>query len=183
MNLRLLTTAFTLSLTATSLGATDIYVGAGLGNGVEAGSFRNNLETFSDSGGEPWKLFAGLAVGWHLAVEVGRHELGNQHCCSGIADLAFASNVDGFSAAGLGRWPLHRLTLFVKAGLLSWEEDGEFITLLGSNPRSADGTDLLLGAGLEFDLSTRLAIRAEWEQYEFSGGSSDSLWASLLFRF
>ncbi len=43
--------------------------------------------------------------------------------------------------------------------------------------------DLYIGAGLDVDLSKRLTIRAEGEQYEFSGALNDSLWASLLIRF
>ncbi len=180
---KLLMVVLSLALSTTSLVAADLYVGAGIGGKVEAGTFRKDLEPVADSNGDAWKVFAGLAIGRHLAVEVGRHELGNQSCCRGFADLGFTSAVDGFSAAALGRLPIHRLTLFVKAGALAWEENGDFVTFIGSTPRSAAGTDLFLGAGLDLDLSTRFAIRAEWEQYEFSGTSSDSLWVSLLARF
>jgi opacity protein-like surface antigen len=180
---RLIASAFALLLTTTSLSATDLYIGAGLGGSSEAGSFRHNLEDVSDSGGDPWKLFAGWSLGRHLAVEVARHEMGDQNCCRGFADFGFSSKVDGFSASALGRWPVERFTPFVRAGVLAWEEDGEMISFSGPAPRSDDGTDLLLGAGLDYDLFTRLTIRAEWEKYEFSDASSDSLWASLLFRF
>ena len=91
--------------------------------------------------------------------------------------------MDGFAAAALGRWPVRRFKPFVKAGVLAWEEDGETITIAGPAPRSADGTDLLLGAGLDVDLPARFAFRVDWERYAFDGASSDGLWASLLYRF
>lgn len=179
----LLAATFALSLAASSLSAAEFYVGAGLGGEVESGSLRTDLESFSDASGDSWKLFAGWRIGPHLAVELGTHDLGTQRCCSGIADLGFTATVDGYSAAALGRWPLGRVTPFVKAGVLSWEEDGELVTLIGTTPTSTDGTDLLLGAGLDVDLPARFAIRAEWERYEFRSASSDSFWASLLYRF
>ena len=193
---RLLIVIFALWLTAGPLSAGELssrpqrarprmtgYVGVGLTGEVEGGAFRDRLETLSDAGGDPWKLFAGWRLGRYLAVEVGRHDLGVQRCCELAADLGFRTRVDGFSAAALGRWPAGRFAPFVKAGALAWEEDGELITFAGPVPGSADGTDLLLGAGVDVDLPARFAVRADWERYEFAGTSSDGLWASLLYRF
>lgn len=171
-----------LSATAGGARAADLYAGAGLGGTVESGSFRESLEPYADAEGDAWKLFAGIRMGRHLAIEVGHHDLGEQRCCRGFADLGFASAVDGVSAAALGRWPLGRWAPFVKVGVLAWEEDGQFITLIGPTPRSADGTDLLLGAGFDLELTARFAIRGEWERYEFGGTSSDGVWASVLLR-
>lgn len=178
------TAAFAMLLGASSLAAADFYLGAGLGDGVEGGSFRTGLERFTDSGGDPWKVFAGLQVGRHLGFEVSRYDFGTQRCCEQVADIGFHSSVDGFSAAVLGRWPLgRRFVPFAKAGILAWEEEGEFVTLIGPTARSDDGTDLLLGAGFDFEIVERLALRAEAERYEFEDASSEALWASLLFRF
>lgn len=182
-----MTIAFLILMTATGLAAADFspkfYLGAGLGGDVDAGSFRDGLERFSTAEDDPWKAFAGVAIGRHLAFEVSRYEFGTQRCCPQVADIGFLSTVDGFAAAALGRWPIGRFTPYVKAGVLAWEEDGEFVTLIGTFPRSADGTDLLYGAGLDFDLAKRFAVRADWERYDFGGASSDGLWASLLVRF
>jgi opacity protein-like surface antigen len=171
------------TLGGATLGAADFYVGAGIGSETESGSFRADLERYTDSDDNPWKLLVGARFGDHLAFEVGHHDFGIQRCCTQIADLLFISTVEGFSAVALGRWPMSRFAPFAKAGVLSWTEDGEFITLLGPSARSADGTDLLFGAGVDVDLPANLTIRAEWESYDFDDASSDAAWASLLFRF
>lgn len=184
MPIRHLTAALFILLVPTSLGAASFYVGAGMGPAVEAGSFRRGLEPFADTDGESWKLFAGVELGRHLALEAATHELGDQRCCGGnIADVGFSSDVGGYSLAALGRWPVGRLVPFVKIGLIDWQEDGEVVTIAGPSPRSADGTDPLLGAGLEVEFPPGYAIRAEWERYELDGASSDSVTASLVVRF
>jgi hypothetical protein len=180
---KLSVTAIAVFVSAANLGAAELYIGAGLAGEVESGSFRDDLERFTDVDDNAWKLFAGARFGDHLALEVARYDLGTQTCCRGIADLGFTSSVDGLSAALLGRWPAGRVAPFVKAGVLSWSEDGEFITLIGPSPRSADGEDLLLGAGVDVDLPASFGLRAEWERYEFGSATSDSVWAALLFRF
>jgi hypothetical protein len=180
---RLFLAILILSMSAADLSATEIYIGTGFGGKIESGSFREDLERFSEASGNAWKPFAGVRIGDYLAVEVARHDFGDQNCCEGFADLGFRSAVDGFSAAGLGRRPLGRFTPFAKIGVLSWNEDGEFITLIGPSPRSADGTDLLLGAGVDVALPASLEVRVEWERYEFADASTDSVWAALLFRF
>lgn len=183
MTKRLAIATFVILMGASNLNAADFYIGAGLTGEVESGSFRDDLERFADVEDKAWKLLAGARFGDHLALEVATYDLGTQTCCRGVADLGFTSTVGGYSAAALGRWPLGGLAPFAKVGVLSWSEDGEFITLIGPSPRSDDGTDLLLGAGVDVDLPASFGIRAEWERYEFSNASSDSVWVSLIFRF
>lgn len=181
---KLLTAVLLLALNTAVANAGGFYLGAGLSGEVEGGSFRNDLESLADADGESWRLFAGWELGGHLALEVSRYDLSTQRCCRGVVDLGFTSTVDAFSAAALGRWPLgRRFTPFVKAGVLVWDEDGELITLGGVTPNSADGTDLLVGAGFDFNLRPSFSVRADWERYEFGNASSDGLWASLLYRF
>lgn len=172
-----------LSLSAASVSVAEVYVGAGYGGEIESGTFRKDLERFTETTGDSWKLFAGYRFGRHLAVELGWHDLGEQICCTGVADLGFSSSVDGVSAAIIGRWPLRRIALFAKAGALDWSEDGTLISLIGPSPGSASGTDLLLGAGFELDLPAGFGIRGEWEGYEFGSVSTDSAWISVLYRF
>ncbi len=166
---------------ASSFGA-QFYLGAGLGNDVEGGSLRSGLENVSDSNGDRSRLFLGVKVLKHLAVEVARYDFGEQTCCRQIADLAFDTESDGFSAAALGLWPMRYGTAFVKAGALSWEEDGVLQTLVGPNPVNEDGVDPFFGVGFDVTLIGKLGLRLEWERYDFDDASSDGLWASLFFR-
>jgi len=180
----LIANVFVLFLSSTSLHAADFYFGAGLSADGEAGSFRGSLENLDPVGeDDAWKVFAGGRFGDHLAVEVSRYDFGSQFCCDRAADLGFTSEVKGVAATALGRWPLGRFAPFVKAGALYWKEDGAFLTFSGEVPASADGTDLLVGAGLEVDLPASFTVRADWERYEFGSVHTDGYWASLLFRF
>jgi hypothetical protein len=185
MSAKRLLSVLTLLLLAApvSLEAAGIYLGAGLGNDVEGGSFRAGLEQFADSSGDRSKLFAGLRISRYLAVEAARHDFGRQTCCRQIADLGFDSDVEAVSVAVLGRWPMRVATPFVKAGLLSWEEDGALITIAGPQAESADGTDPLVGVGVEMRLISNVGLRVEWERYEFADSSSEGVWVSLLLRF
>lgn len=187
MLIRLITAAFVILLVPTSLSAADFYFGAGVGPKVEAGVFRHgqsDLERFAEADGETWKLFAGLELNRHLALEVATLELGSQRCCgNNVADLGFTSDVGGYSLAAIGRWPVGRIVPFLKVGYLDWSEDGEFVTLAGTSPRSAEGTDPLFGAGLDLELPDGYVLRAEWERFEFDGASGDSVTASLVVRF
>ena len=181
---RLLTVLFVFTSVPASLSAADFYVGTGIGPEVEAGIFGRDLERFAEADGETWKVFGGYEPGRHWAFEAATLELGDQRCCGGnVADIGFSSLVGGYSLAALARWPVGRFTPFLKVGVWFWEEDGEFATLVGTSPRSADGIDPLLGAGLDIRLPMRLGIRAEGERYEFDGAGSDSVTASLVVRF
>ena len=181
---KLLRAALLISCVPTCASAADFYLGLGIGPEVEAGVFRRDLERFADAEGETRKFFGGVELSRHWAVEAATLELGDQRCCGGnVADLGFASLVGGYSLATLARWPVGDFVPFLKVGLWFWEEDGEFVTLVGPTPRFADGTDPLFGAGLEVNLRARLAIRAEWEHYEFDGATSDGVTAAMLVRF
>ena len=180
---RLTLAVLVLLLGATSLGAAEIYAGIGAAGKIEAGSFRQDLERYADADDTAWKVLIGTRIGDHLALEVASLDLGAQVCCTQIADLGYRSKVDGVSAAALGRWPFRRVVPFAKVGVLSWSEDGQFISLLGPSPESDDGTDLLFGAGIEMDLSEQFGVRAEWERYRFDDISTDGVWAALIARF
>ncbi len=184
MLIRLLTAAFVISFVPTSLSAAGFYLGVGIGPEVEAGVFRQDLERFAEADGETWKVFGGIELGRHWALEVSTQDIGDQRCCGdNVADVGFTSLVGGYSVATLGRLPVGHVVPFLKVGLLHWSEEGEFVTLVGTTRRSADGWDPLLGAGLEVELPGRLGIRAEWERYEIGGAASDSVTASLVVRF
>jgi hypothetical protein len=182
MALRMLMT-FALLVMPANLDAAQLYLGGGIGDGVEGGSFRDGLEAYSTSSGDLSKIFVGLALGENWALEASWYDFGRQRCCEGFADLGFSTEVDGLSATVLGRLSFGRWAPFLKAGVLFWQEDGVFVTLVGPHQESDDGADLLLGAGLEVVLTSHLALRGEWERYEFDGASSDGIWASVLWSF
>lgn len=172
-----------LSFTAVAASGAELYLGAGISGEIDSGEARAGLDSFAETDGSAWRLFAGARLNRFLAVEIAHHDLGTQRCCVNIADLGFNTDVDALSAAAIGRWQRGIWAPFVKLGLLAWEEDGEMITFAGSSPLSRDGTELLVGAGVEVELPVSFAVRADWERYEFGEASSDGLWLSALYRF
>ena len=48
---------------------------------------------------------------------------------------------------------------------------------------SMNGADLLLGAGLDVQLTRHLALRGEWEHFAFDESSTDGIWACVLWSF
>lgn len=183
MPIRFLAAVFLISCVPASLSAADFYLGAGVGPEVEAGVFGRGLERFTEVDGETWKLFGGLELGRHWALEATALQFGDKNCCGGnVVDLDFTSSVGGYSVAALRRWPVGRFVPFVKAGLLFWEEKA-VITFGGAPPHLIDGIDPVFGAGVEVELPTRFGARAEWARYELDGATSDSVTASMLVRF
>ncbi len=175
---------FAILLTPAFAQALELYVGGGVGSEVEAGTVRSEVSgsAGTTTTGDRYKVFAGLGLGRTFAVEVTYYDFGGQRCCNNVVDLGFDTEIDGTSAALVGRLPLGKLTLFGKAGLVHWSESGDFITILGSTHRSESGTDLVTGAGLEFRITERFGVRGEWERFDFGDGSSDGVWAAVKYR-
>jgi len=165
----------------TTAQAAEVYVGFGVGSGVDA----TTLESGSfepESSGDRFKLLLGWDLGQHLGVEAAYYDFGKQRLVA-IADYGFDSSTDGYSAAVSGRLPFGRVTLFGKVGLLTWQEDGTIVTLAGSSDFSEEGTDLVFGAGLRVRVARGFELRGEWERFEFGEHSSDGIWGTILYRF
>ena len=161
----------------------ETYIGAGFSGSVEAGALQRGVEEYVESSGTPWKGFVGFGVGKYLAFEAAYLDLGTRVCCDQVADFGFHTDIEALSASVVGRWTATRVSLFARAGVLSWDEKGEQITIAGLSPFSAEGTDLILGSGIDIDLASGWFIRAEWERYEFDDVTSDSFWGAVSYRF
>lgn len=160
------------------------YFGGAVGQKVTAGPLALSSERFGrvESEDKGYKLLGGLGLGSHLAVEASWVNLGRQRF-DAILDFGFDVDVDGYSAAVVGTWPIGRLSLFGKAGSFWWSEEGQTISLLGVLPYSKDGRDLLLGAGAKLEITPNLLVRGEWERFEFDDEHADDLWLGLEVRF
>lgn len=124
------------------------------------------------------KVYAGKNVTQNFGVEVGWVDLG-EIAGSGPGGTATVG-VDGFQVAALGMLPVNpRISLFVKGGLYLWD-------LSASGPGgslSDDGTDIMYGLGLNWNLARRLDLRVEWEQFDIDGDDVSLLSAGVAFRF
>jgi OOP family OmpA-OmpF porin len=158
-----------------------IYLGGSVGQDVE-------IEAVEDVGAESddtsFKLFGGIGIGEHFAVEIAYRDFGTTTCCGPIyADLGFLRNGDALSVSALGLLPLNRFRLYARAGALRWDVDGYDLTIAGRRPYSNDGVDVLVGVGGDVAVVGGLRIRLEWERLEIDGDDADSVSIGALWRF
>lgn len=129
--------------------------------------------TSCDDEGTGFKIFGGYKFSPHLSVEGGYLDFGEISASFGSssgtaeADAGFATVVGFLPVAA-------RFSLFGKVGVFFWD-----MSATGSaGSVSDDGTDALLGIGLNYDITDQFAVRAEFESYDigddgvtmFSGG-------------
>lgn len=143
-----------------------------------------------------YKVFAGYRVSRHFAVEGGYFDLG-QFGFTAVTTPAGTLTGDirlrGVNLDLVGFLPLsERFSAFARAGVNYAEARDTFtgtgaVNVLDPNP-SARGTHIKYGAGLQFDFSPSLAMRAEAERYRIDDavgnkGDIDLVSVGLVYRF
>lgn len=124
------------------------------------------------------KLYAGNEISRNLGVELGWVDLGKV-TASGPGGSAKVE-VDGFQIAALGILPVNpRFSVFGKVGLYLWD-----VSATGSGGSlSDDGSDIMFGLGLNWNLTQNLDLRAEWEQFDIDGDDVSLISAGVRLRF
>ncbi|CAA6827536.1 MAG: Unknown protein [uncultured Thiotrichaceae bacterium] len=123
------------------------YVGGSIGS-MTADGFCNSCDD-SDMG---WKLFGGYDYSDVVAVEVGYNSLGK------VKSTTQSSEVTGFSAAGVGKFKINdQIGVFGKAGIFKWDAE--------NTNEDRNATDLMLGAGANYQYNDNIKLRAEWERF------------------
>lgn len=144
------------------------------------------------------KLFAGFQFTDSFAIEGGLVDFGGV-TFDGISNgsVSFAAGpvtaeveTDGvfFNVIAMKTFP--SLSLYGKLGVLSWDADGELVDTSGSFDLDDlgledSGESAMVGFGLEFRPKRKMAIRAEWEQYQdalVDERDIDFLSVTILFR-
>jgi hypothetical protein len=157
------------------------YVGGSIGRGV---AIEVVDDVDPDSNDPSFKLFGGIGVGENFAVEISYHDFGTTKCCGpSYADLGFERSGKAFSGSALALWPISRLRLFAKAGVLRWNVDGYDLTIAGLQPYANDGVDFLAGVGGDIAVVSGLRIRLEWERLEIDDDAADLVTIGVLWRF
>jgi OOP family OmpA-OmpF porin len=153
------------------------YIGAGAGlTTVDVCADLNGPGISCDDEDTGIKIFGGYKFSPNFAVEGLVANLG-EVTASGPGGSG-SVEVDGFGAAAVGIIPLgERFDLFGKVGAFTWDASGSG---LGD---SADGTDIMLGAGVGWNLTKRFGLRAEWERFDIDGDDVDFLSVGVQFNF
>lgn len=126
-----------------------------------------------------FKLFGGYKFNRNLAVEGGFVDFGEISASNATSSVTVSS--DALFAAAVGILPVSsNFSVFGKLGFFMWDLTG---TGTGIGTVSDDGTDILIGLGLGFDITERLTIRAEWEDYDGGGDGVTFLSAGLQYNF
>ena len=139
----------------------------------------------TDSG---WKLMTGYRLGRYLSAEFAYTDLGQIEAHTNTPIKA-NSNVNGLSLSGIAMLPLgENFSLTGRLGLYRWDRSAStLISGLGqltSVVADDNGTDMVLGVGLNWHLFSRFALRAEWEHFnDLSDQGYDLYSAALLYHF
>jgi OOP family OmpA-OmpF porin len=135
------------------------------------------------------RVFAGVRLHRHLAIEAGWVDLGEVDALVPLitSDFQFVqapTNVEtsGLEVTVLGIWPVNRdFEVYGKLGLVSWDSD---LATAGVGTVSSDGQDLAYGFGAEYVGTGRLRFRIEGMVYDLDGfDESITVTASVLYSF
>lgn len=154
MRKAILATALLVASTATMAADNGIYLGASLGD-ANIDIQQGIAQVDSDDTG--FKFIAGLRPLDWFAVEANYVNFGEAE------QGQLAANTDGISAFGVFFLPVGPVDLFVKGGLITFENTVE-LDGFGDIYRE-DGTDLAYGVGVQFRLLS-LGVRAEYEKFD-----------------
>jgi OOP family OmpA-OmpF porin len=87
--------------------------------------------------------------------------------------------VTAWELVGIAKMPLgNKFSVFGKLGFAMWEAEADVLGLTFKD----DGTDLTFGAGVQYDVSRNLGLRAQWQRYDVDS-DADLLSIGLVYQF
>ena len=127
------------------------------------------------------KIFGGYKFTPNFAAEGFVAKIGTFSSSTTAVDylgdsLTLSADLDAtaFGVSGVGFLPISkRIDLFAKLGVFHWSSDTDALAVLtidgvsesATASVSDSGNDLLFGAGVDFDITKHIGIRAELERY------------------
>lgn len=169
---------------------TGFYVGGHLGQ-AEARDSCNDFNApgvSCDDKDTAWRVLGGFQFNRHLAIEGAYTDLG-EFTASGPGG-SVSAEARALELTGIGAFPLgNALSVYGKAGVYRGETEGRLDATLLSGSAEDSNTDFTFGAGVRFDMTRNVALRAEWQRYNDMGGDDttesdvDVLSIGLLYRF
>jgi OOP family OmpA-OmpF porin len=143
--------------------AGELFIGLQWGQGsmeVPSGGARVDMD---DDG---FKGFAGYQFTRFISAELGYTDLGK--FSETFQGVGINAEADLFSAMVVGILPATpKLSFFIKAGVADWSTSVTLTDMLGATHVDTGGNSFAYGGGISFLVGKRVAIRGEWETYEF----------------
>ena len=131
-----------------------------------------------------WKIFAGRKFNRNFAVEAGYFNLGEPgytaHTNGG--DQTGSTKFQGVNLDAVGILPIsEKFSALGRVGLTYTEANGTFsgVGVDDSSPKTSDA-NYKVGAGLQYDFTRSLGVRAEWERYRVDDAVGNSGHIDLL---
>lgn len=147
-------------------------------------SFGSTDSTMSGAGGDEtsWKVLGGYNFTTHLGVEGSYRDLGGFDQSFGATSVGM--DVSSLDVFGVGILPIgQKWDVFGKAGFSRVAVDAHFSDpMLGTFSVSDSGNELALGAGFNFKVGEKFALRAEYETFD-TAESLDVISAGAVWRF
>lgn len=80
------------------------------------------------------------------------------------------AEANGFSVVGVGSFPISdQISIFGKLGLFRWDLDLSVTDGISTLSVGESGTDITYGVGARYNLTERVGVRVEWEQFSDVG--------------
>jgi len=159
------------------------YLGVGLGQSKVKGACEGF--TSCDDTDTGVKLFGGYQFVPNAAVEIGYINLG-KFKGTDSGGFTLESKSHGFDVDFVGTLPLNdQFAVLARVGMFFWKVD---LSGNGVASQSGSGNDLTYGLGLVYDVSKKVSVRFEWQQFKDLGvkdlptKDTDLLFASMVFR-
>jgi OOP family OmpA-OmpF porin len=145
-----------------------VFAGGFVGGSVIDASIDGEIEDAGvdlDADDTGFKIYGGYTFAKFFRLEGSYVDFGSPEAESGGVDVSIdptAWNAFAVVVIPFGKF----FEIFGKAGLATWETD---VLTSAFGDFNEDGTDPAYGAGVAFKLPVLLAIRAEYERFDFDG--------------
>ena len=154
-----------------------------VGGSIGSSTIDDTIETIPvDTDSTSIRLYGGYEFNKHFAIEFGYLDFGEFTESLQIdgSPVELSAEADGFTLSVVGTLPLSdRFSLHGTVGSFFWDGDTSF-NGIADDPGD---TNLFLGVGANFSLTTSLSIRAEFANYELEETDAQVLSLGLAYRF
>lgn len=161
--------------------------------GGSVGVTKVDEEGFEDDNG--FKITGGYKFNKNFALEASYVDLGEFQAEDEVVEVIeylvgeslreVSVDITGIELSAVGFAPVSdNAAFFARVGIFKWDADVRVeTTWYGSGTSTEDGSDPFLGAGFYFDISDRLAFKAEYIRYDAFEGDVDFIGAGLNIKF